>query len=243
MTEAGQRLASLFDELGMQVVVGKTTLSIDSWIENKLKSLELFSEMKGYMGYQNVSCISINDVVVHGVPNKLDVLKSGDMVTVDICASYKGYCADMARIFFVEDDKFDFTEKKKLAHVAQLSLDAAIKHALVGNHLTDISAAVQKVVEAHGYGVVRDYAGHGIGKNMHEDPEILNYGKPGHGPKLQAGMTFAIEPMITQGNYQTYVAKDGWTVKTADKSDAAHVEDTILITEQGPKILTRSFGA
>ena len=121
-------------------------------------------------------------------------------------------------------------------------MDKAIEKACPGNRLTDISAAVQQEVERHGYGVVRDFAGHGIGKQMHEDPEILNYGKPGSGPILRAGMTFAIEPMITEGDYKVYVAHDGWTVKTVDKSNAVHVEDTVLITEHGPKVLTRSFG-
>lgn len=243
MEEAGSRLAGMFHELKEVVVEGKTTLSINDWIEKKLKLLGLSSEMKGYMGYRYVSCISVNDIVVHGVPSSKVFLKIGDMLTIDVCASYKGYCADMARNFFVGGDKSISAERKKLSAVAQLSLDAAIEQAFVGNRLTDISAAVQRVVESHGFGVVRDYAGHGIGKNMHEDPEILNYGKPGRGPLLQVGMTFALEPMITQGSYKTYVDGDGWTVKTVDKSDAAHVEDTVVITEQGPKILTRSFGA
>lgn len=239
MAEAGQRLSRLFEELAPIVVVGASTQEIDSWIEKKLSEFGLLSKMKGYMGYSHVSCVSINDVVVHGKPSKATILKDGDMVKVDVCASWKGYCADMARVFFVGNVP---AAAQKLAAVAQAALDKAIEKACPGNRLTDISAAVQQEVERHGYGVVRDFAGHGIGKYMHEDPEILNYGKPGQGPILRPGMTFAIEPMITEGDYTVYVTSDGWTVKTVDKSNAAHVEDTVLVTEHGPKVLTRSFG-
>lgn len=239
MTEAGQKLAQLFHDLAPLVKAGISTAKLDQWIAQELKRLDLQSKMKGYMGYGHVSCISINDVVVHGVPSDEVFLKDGDMVKIDVCASWKGYCADMARIFFVGTVT---GEVKKLASVAQAALDKAIAQAYPGNRLTDISAAVQKEVESHGYGVIRDFAGHGIGKHMHEEPEILNYGKAGRGPLLQAGMTFAIEPMITEGDYKVYITNDGWTVKTADKSNAAHVEDTVLITEHGPKVLTRSFG-
>lgn len=240
MEEAGKRLAQMFHELSSVVKAGVSTAEIDAWISRRLKELDLQSKMKGYMGYGHVSCISINDVVVHGVPDSATVLKDGDIVKVDVCAAWKGYCADMARAFFIGNVS---PEVKKLAHVAQVALDKAIEKAQPGNRLTDISAAVQKAVESEGYGVIRDFAGHGIGKHMHEDPEILNYGAPGQGPVLRAGMTFAIEPMITEGDYKVYITKDGWTVKTVDKSNAAHVEDTVLITEQGPKVLTRGFGA
>jgi len=239
MTEAGQRLAQLFHSLSSMVKADASTAEIDRWIACELKSLDLQSKMKGYMGYKHVSCISINDVAVHGVPDESTVLKDGDMVKVDVCASWKGYSADMARVFFVGTVS---AGAKKLAEVAQSALNKAIEKSYPGNRLTDISAAVQKEVESHGYGVIRDFAGHGIGKSMHEEPEILNYGSPGRGPVLRAGMTFAIEPMITEGDYKVYVANDGWTVKTVDKSNAAHVEDTVLITEHGPKVLTRSFG-
>ena len=236
MSEAGQKLCSIFDMLPSIVKAGVTTLEIDSWIAQQLNYAELLSKMKGYMGYNYVSCISINDIVVHGVPDAT-VLQSGDVVKVDVCASWKGYCADMARAFFIDEVS---PGVKKLVEVAQSALDKGIEAACVGNRLTDISYAIQKEVEEHGFGVIRDFAGHGIGKQMHEDPEILNYGKPGKGPILRAGMTFAIEPMITCGDYAVYIARDGWTVKTKDKSYAAHVEDTVLITESGPKVLTRS---
>jgi methionyl aminopeptidase len=237
MEEAGERLVEIFDLLNEVVKPGVSTLDIDTFIANELKKRELVSKTKGYMGYQHVCCVSVNDVVVHGVPTATHILKDGDLVKVDICASYKGYCADAARAYFVgrcTDDKV-----KKFVETAQNALNKGIEKARAGNRLSDISAAIQQEVEANGFGVVRDFAGHGIGKSMHEDPEILNYGKPGLGPVLRPGMTFAIEPMITMGNYAVYVAKDGWTVKTVDKSLAAHVEDTIVITEGEAKVLTR----
>ena len=163
-------------------------------------------------------------------------MKDGDIVKIDVCAAWKGYSADMARTFFVGSVS---QEAQKLAEVGKQALDKGIARMKVGNRLSDISAAIQQEVEKHGFGVVRDFAGHGIGKQMHEDPEILNYGKPGVGPILQAGMVFALEPMITMGHHDVYVSKDGWTVKTVDKSLAVHVEDTIVVTQGEPKILTR----
>lgn len=189
------------------------------------------------MGYRHVSCISVNDVVVHGVPHADCILQLGDLVKIDVCASWNGYCADMARSFFVGQSS---EQAQKLVDVAYQALKKGIDQARVGNRLSDISSAIQQEVEKHGFGVVRDFAGHGIGKNMHEAPEIVNYGKPGKGPVLKEGMTFAIEPMITAGKYNVYVANDGWTVKTVDRSLAAHVEDTIAITNAGPVILTSS---
>ncbi len=239
MEEAGRRLSSIFTELKTIVIAGMSTQQIDQIIEEKLRKLSLVSKSKGYCGYKHVSCISVNDVVVHGVPSEKDILKKGDLVTVDVCASWKGYCADMARSWFVESNGSS-NKAKELVAVAYSALDKGIEKAVVGNRLSDISFAIQKEVESYGYGVVRDFAGHGIGKFMHEDPEILNYGKPGKGPILRPGMTFAIEPMITMGDYSVYIDSDGWTAKTKDGSLAAHVEDTIVITEGKPKILTRN---
>lgn len=237
MEDAGYKLATLFEELSHVIKPGVSTGEIDAWIESSLKSTGFVSKTKGFRTYKHASCISVNDEVVHGVPNNSRILVDGDLVKVDVCASYDGYCADMARPFFVGTGASK--EAQDLVSVAQAALDAGIAKAVPGNRLSDISHAIQTVVEKHGYGVVRDFAGHGIGKHMHEDPEVLNYGAPGKGPLLQAGMTFAIEPMITQGKYAVYVCKDGWTVKTADRSLAAHVEDTVAITESGPRILTR----
>lgn len=235
MATAGKLLATMFAQLPSVLNAGTTTLAIDAWIEEYLKKNDLLSSCKGYRGYKHVSCISVNDEVVHGIPSQRVVVE-GDVVTVDVCASWRGYCADMARTFFIGKVK---PEAQQLVIAAQAALDAGIAQAFVGNKLSTISAAIQRVVEQHGFGVVRDFAGHGIGKRMHEEPEILNYGSAGRGPVLRHGMSFALEPMITAGNYSVYVEADGWTVKTVDKSLAAHVEDTILVTDQGPRIITR----
>lgn len=236
MKRTGRLLASLFNSLGAYVNPQVTTEQIDLVIADYLKHHNLISCSKGYMGYKHVSCISVNDVVVHGVPHKDIKLVSGDLVKIDVCASFNGYCADMARCFFV-----DYAPGKalELVTVAQESLDEGINKAQIGARLSDISAQIQKTVEAHGFGVIREFAGHGIGEKMHEAPEILNYGKAGRGPLIKAGMAFAIEPMITMNDYRVYVESDGWTVKTCDKGLAAHVEDTVIITENGPEIITR----
>jgi methionyl aminopeptidase len=180
-------------------------------------------------------------VVVHGVPSNQVIVQQGDLVKVDVCAAWKGYCADMARAFLV-----DVTEPsaplKQFMQTAQNALDAGIQQAGEGNRLFDISYAIQQVAEQHGYGVVREFAGHGIGKSMHEEPDVPNYGNKGTGMMLRAGMTFAIEPMITMGSYDVFIMKDGWTVQTTDQSLAMHVEDTIVITQNGPEILTRLQG-
>ncbi len=237
MAQAGCLLMNIFDELTSLVRPGISTLEIDMWLERRLKDKGLVSKTKGYMGYKHVCCISVNDEVVHGVPEASKMLKLGYLVKIDICASWKGYCADMARVFFLGTPS---AEQQQLIDVAQKALDKGISNARVGNHLSDISAAIQQEVEQHGFGIVRDFAGHGIGKQMHEEPEVLNYGESGKGIVLRSGMTLAIEPMITMGNYEVYVADNGWTVKTVDNSLAAHVEDTIVITDGEPVILTRN---
>jgi methionyl aminopeptidase len=235
MAHAGSLLSEILSAVEQEIRPGVSTAEIDAWIEQQLQQKGLISSVKGYMGYKHVSCISLNDEVVHGVPRSDRFLQLGDLVKIDVCASWNGYCADMARSFFVGQPS---EQAKKLVAVAQQALKAGIEKARVGNKLSDISAAIQEEVERYGFGVVRDFAGHGIGMRMHEEPEILNYGKAGKGPLLREGMTFAIEPMITAGKYPVYVTNDGWTVKTVDQSLAAHVEDTIAITNAGPVILT-----
>ena len=237
MEQAGAILSSIFNDLASIVVQDATTADVDAFIANELQKRGLVSRMKGYMGYKHVSCISVNDEVVHGVPSNQKVFKDGDLVKVDVCASYKGYCADMARPFYVGQVP---EEVRQFVEIAERSLHAGISKAVPGNRLGDISAAIQQVVEDAGFGVVRDFAGHGIGKQMHEDPEIVNYGTAGTGPVLRAGMAFALEPMITMGDYQVSVSKDGWTVHTKDNSLAMHVEDTVIVTDRGPKVITRN---
>jgi methionyl aminopeptidase len=237
MEKAGSLLAQIVEEIAPEVKEGITTLELDALIEGKMHESGLKPECKGYAGYRHATCISVNDTVVHGVPSEKNVLKTGDLVKIDVVGSYRGYCADMARCFFVGSAPSE--DAQKLVATAQEALDAAIKLIKPGVYLSDLSSCIQVIVEKQNFGVVRDFAGHGIGKRLHEDPEIPNFGKPGMGPVLQAGMTLAIEPMITLKNYGVYVAKDGWTAKTTDGSLAAHVEDTILVTESGSRILTR----
>ena len=226
IAQAGCRIAAILSDVQVHLKPGVSTSSVDAWINEQLKYHGLISETKGYHGYRHVSCISINSELVHGVPSDAKIIQAGDLVSVDICASWQGYCADAARSFVVEAAVSD--SACKLIEAAESALKLGIEKAVVDGRLSDISAAIQQEVERHGFGVVSDFAGHGIGKKMHEDPEILNYGKPGEGPVLRAGMAFAIEPMITFGNYDVYSCNDGWTVKTSDRSLAAHVEDTVV---------------
>lgn len=238
MSKAGFELATIFEELVSYVVPGASTGSVDAYIAEQLKKRNLVSMTKGFMGYRHVSCISLNDEVVHGVPSANRIIAENDLVKVDICASWQGYAADMARPFCMPG--LQDTRVLAMVENAQKALDAGIARARDGVRLSDLSVAIQTVIESQGYGVVRDFAGHGIGKRMHEDPEVLNYGKPGRGPVLRKGMALAIEPMITMGNYEIFVDDhDGWTAKTADKSWAMHVEDTIVITDGEPLIITR----
>lgn len=238
MQTAGKLLAEIFEMVPSIIKPGVTTLMIDQWIATQLKKNDLVSQSKGYMGYQHVSCISVNQVVVHGVPSSQVVLQKNDLVKVDVCAAWKGYCADMARAYLVDVQK-PTQEMQKFITTAELALQAGIAQAVEGNRLFDISYAIQQVTEQQGYGIVRDFAGHGIGKRMHEEPDVPNFGKKGTGMVLKAGMTFAIEPMITMGHYDVFILEDKWTVQTVDQSLAMHVEDTILITKNGPEILTR----
>jgi methionyl aminopeptidase len=237
MITAGRYVALIFESLKTALVSDVTTLEIDHWIMGKLQEFKLISQTIGFQGYKHASCISINDELVHGVPRVDRKIKTGDLVKIDVCAAWQGYCADMARCFVIGNTVVSRADD--LVRVAESALAKGIAQALPGKRLGDISAAIQTEVESAGFGVVRDFAGHGIGRKMHEDPEILNYGKAGSGVLLKEGMAFAIEPMITEGNYQVCIMNDGWTVRTVDGSLAAHVEDTIIITGQGPKIITR----
>lgn len=236
MATAGRLLATIFEEITGILRAGISTLEIDQYIERRLLEMQLRSGSKGYKGYRFVSCISLNDVVVHGIPSAECIIKAGDLVKIDVCAAFQGYFADMTRSYCI--DETDMAVQRLVA-AAYSALDKGIEQSLVGNHLSDISAAIQLEAESKGFGVVRDFAGHGIGRAMHEEPEILNYGKPGNGPVLKNGMSFALEPMITMNDYHVFVDDDGWTVRTVDGGYAAHVEDTVVVTDNGPKIITR----
>jgi methionyl aminopeptidase len=237
MRQAGQLLAQVMEEVRPLVVVGITTHDLDAAIEKKMVAVGLKPECKGYGTYKHATCISVNDVIVHGIPSKEVILKSEDFVKIDVVGSYRGYCADMTRSFFVGEQINPIA--LKMAQVAQSALDLAISKIAPGIALSNISACIQEEVEKAGFGVVRELSGHGIGKRIHEGPDVPNYGKPGLGPILQPGMTLAIEPMITQRSYEVRIMSDGWTVKTVDGGLAAHVEDTILVTCDGAEILTR----
>ena len=236
MHGAGLRLAELFAGLSAVIKPGVSTLEIDQWIENELARRQLVSQSKGYHGYRHASCISINDVLVHGIPSARIKVRENDLVKVDICAAWKGYCADSARCFLMEAAS---KEARALVNAAEEALNRGIEAALAGGHLHDISSVIQQSTESKGYGVVRDFCGHGIGHKMHEEPEIPNFGKAGTGPVLKSGMALALEPMITAGGYQVAVEADGWTVRTVDGSLAAHIEDTVIITDNGPEVITR----
>jgi len=236
MRTAGRLLAGIMTDMADYVVAGVSTLELDSRIEGAMHKVGLVPICKGYAGYKYATCISLNDVVIHGVPSDKIVLKSGDFVKIDVAGSYKHYCADMTRYFFVGKVS---TTVKKLAAAAQWALDTAIGEIAPGKHLSDISVVIQREVEREGFGVVRKFAGHGIGRRLHEDPEVPNFGRPGRGPILREGMTLAIEPMITEKAYEVETASDGWTIKTVDGGLAAHVEDTVVVGRDGAEVLTR----
>lgn len=213
---------------------GVTTQQIDKAVYHFIKSQGAIPSFLHYNGYPASVCVSVNDEIIHGIPGPR-VLKEGDIVSVDVGAYIGGYHGDCAGTYpcgQVSD------EALRLIRVTQDSFFEGLKYAREGYRLSDISAAVQKYVEANGYSVVREYVGHGIGRNMHEAPEIPNYGKPGHGPRLLRGMTIAVEPMVNEGTAAIRQMPDGWTVRTADGKNAAHYENTILITAGDPELLT-----
>lgn len=216
------------------IKVGVTTLEIDAVVEEVIRSYGATPSSKGFHGYPNASCISVNDVVVHGIPS-LQTVKDGDIVSVDITALLNGYQGDAARTFAVGNVS---EADRRLIQVAKDAFFAGIEYAKAGNRVGDISSAVQLYTELNGCGVVRDLTGHGIGHKMHEPPEVPNFGKHGTGAPLKAGMCICVEPMITAGGWRVRIERDGWTVKTFDGSRAAHYENTLIITDGEPEILT-----
>lgn len=236
MRIAGKRLATILQDIGPVVVAGISTWDLDRIIEEKMRKSGLVPECKGYAGYKHATCISLSDGIVHGVPSKDLILKSGDFVKIDVVGSYKGYCADITRFFFVGNV---CETAKKMAQTAQDALDAAIAKVAPGVKISEISACIQDKVEAEGFSVIRAFAGHGIGKDLHEEPEIPNYRKAGDDVVLREGMVLAIEPMISQRSHEVRVLQDGWTAKTADGGLSAHVEDTVLVVKNGSEVLTR----
>lgn len=235
MREAGRILAKTHEELAKNLRPGMSTWDIDHMGEEIIRSYGCIPSFKNYNGYPASICVSVNDEVVHGIPHKEHFLDEGDIVSLDAGVIYKGYHSDAARTYGIGEIDDD---AKKLIEVTRQSFFEGIKFAKAGNHLNDISAAIQKYAESFGFGVVRDLVGHGIGSHLHEEPEIPNFARKRKGILLQPGMTLAIEPMITEGSYEVVWLDDDWTVMTEDGGWAAHYENTILITEGEPEILS-----
>jgi methionyl aminopeptidase len=235
MREAGRIVALTLQELGKRVRAGVTTGELDRFAEEFLRGAGAEPAFLGYHGFPASICASVNEEVIHGIPG-LRKLENGDIISIDIGAVSHGYYGDASMTFPVGKIS---AEAARLLQVTRQSLDKGIEQAVSGNRVGDISAAVQQYVESHGYQVVRDFVGHGIGSHMHEEPQVPNFGKAGMGPRLQPGMTIAIEPMVNVGTYEVVVLSNRWTAVTGDRSLSAHFEHTVLITEGQPEILTR----
>jgi len=235
MRNAGRIVAETLALLREHAKPGVTTLELDRIAEKYIRAQGAIPAFKGYNGFPATLCTSVNEQVVHGIPS-LRSLESGDIISIDCGALIEGYFGDAAVTLPIGEVSEDVL---KLLRVTEESLMLGIAQAKVGNRLYDVSNAVQTHVEANGFSVVRDYVGHGIGKAMHEDPQIPNFGKPGRGPRLEVGMALAIEPMVNMGTYEVKTLKDRWTVVTKDNRPSAHFEHTVAITENGLEILTR----
>lgn len=235
MREAGRILAMVHEELEKFIQPGISTWDINKRADELIRSYDCIPSFLNYNGYPASICTSVNEQVVHGIPNKKTILQDGDIISLDAGVIYQGYQSDAARTWAVGDIS---DEAKKLIKVTQESFYEGIKHAKTGNHLHEISAAIQDYVEAYGFSVVRDLVGHGIGTRLHEEPQIPNFRQKRRGIRLEAGMTLAIEPMINAGRYDVYWEDDDWTVVTEDGALSAHYENTILITDGEPEILS-----
>jgi len=237
MRAAGRILAEVKERLKALVRPGASTKDIDEDIESFIVGKGAVPAFKGYRGYPATVCTSINNEVVHGIPSAKRKLKDGDIIGLDLGCIVEGYYGDCAITLPVGPVP---ERVQELLDVTRESLDKAIVQCRAGNRIGDISHAVQAHCESHGFGVVRAFVGHGIGRSLHEEPQVPNFGEAGRGPLLKAGMVLAIEPMVTMGSWEVRVLEDGWTAVTADGSLAAHFEDTIAITGNGPEVLTRT---
>ncbi|MFA5088378.1 MAG: type I methionyl aminopeptidase [Candidatus Omnitrophota bacterium] len=235
LREAGKRLASIIKELKRSLTNGITTQEINLRAERLMVQHGVKPAFKGYRGFPASVCVSVNQEVVHGIPGKR-IIRDGDIVSLDVGIIYKDYFSDTAATVGVGQIS---PELQRLIAVTEQSLQQGILQARIGSHLSDISFAIQNFVEANNFSVVRDFVGHGIGRALHEEPEIPNFGPPHCGPLLEEGMVLAIEPMVNLGTWKTNVLADGWTVVTADQKSSAHFEHTVAITPRGPEILTK----
>ena len=238
MRESGKVTAFILKELEDFIKPGISTADIDRFVEDTIRGNGMIPTFKGYGGFPASACVSINDEVVHGIPDKKRIIKDGDIVSVDVGSTYKGYVSDAARTYPVGKVS-DIAQK--LIDVTRESFFAGLEFCKVGCRLSDISHAVQVKAESEGFSVIRDFVGHGVGQNMHEEPQIPNYGKAGRGPRLAKGMVFAIEPMICEGGYDVKTLSNNWTVVTLDGKLAAHYENTVAITDGEPELLTLAY--
>ncbi len=235
MAEAGRIVAEALEEIRKNITPGVTTKELDELAESYILSKRAKPAFKGYRGYPASACTSVNEQVVHGIPSSVK-LSEGDIISLDIGVNLNGFFGDAAITLPV--GKID-KKAEKLLRVTRKALDEGIAKAVPGNRLSDISSAIQKCSEAGGYSVVRNFVGHGIGRSLHEEPQIPNFGKPGEGPMLREGMTLAIEPMVNAGSWEVEILKDGWTAVTRDRKLSAHFEHTIVITKNDQCILTK----
>ena len=232
---AGALSKMVLRRVGAMIRPGVSTFELDHFAEQLIRMHGGIPAFKGYGGFPGTICASVNDQVVHGIPNPDVILQDGDIISIDTGATVDGWVGDNAWTFYVGNVS---DEVKALCEVTRDSLKAGIEQAVPGNHFGDVGHAIQSLAESNGYGVLRDYVGHGIGHVMHEEPNVPNYGRPGKGIKLVPGMFIAIEPMVTLGKNRVSVGRDGWLVSTKDHLPAAHYENTIAITDDGPVILT-----
>ncbi len=236
MRISGQALRQVHNAVAPHVVPGASTMDLEKIAVKVIAELGAVAAFKGYHGFPSALCTSINDEVVHGMPSANRILAEGDIVSIDCGVIIDGFYSDAAVTYPVGEVS---CETRKLLEVTLSSLERAIERCQVGGRLFDISAAVQELCEAEGFGVVREFVGHGIGRSMHEDPQVPNFGDRGKGPRLKAGMVLAIEPMINAGAPDVHVLKDGWTAVTNDGGYSAHFEHTVALTKDGPQVLTR----
>jgi methionyl aminopeptidase len=236
MREANRIIAVVLTEIRDRIKTGVSTYDLDQWAEKRILDLGAKPGFKGYKGYPATLCTSINQEVVHGVPSKEKILEDGDIISIDVGSIYKGFYGDGAYTYAVGNIS---DEAKNLLETCEESLYVGIEQSKLGNRINDISIAIDRFVRSRGYEIVRDLTGHGIGRYLHEEPQILNYDNGLKGPKLKTNMTLAIEPMITNGSYEIRTLNDMWTVVTVDGSLSAHFEHTVVVTSNGPEILTR----
>jgi len=235
MRVAGKMLAQVLQHVKNRATAGMSTQDLADRARDELEQLGGAPSFLNYQGFPDVLCVSVNDEVVHGIPNKLNILEDGDVVSIDFGVTWKGMVTDAALTFTIGEVE---PKVKKLIATTERALMAGIDACKAGIRVGDIASAIQKVLDAEHYGIVRDLVGHGVGHELHEDPNIPNFGHAGSGPVLQKGMTIAIEPMATLGDYHVTMDQDGWTIRSKDHSLAAHFEHTILITDKGAEILT-----